>query len=64
MSTHPHRDRMKAAIKNAGILLILIFFILIFSPSISYSPPEYAEQTGFECKTCHRDGAGGNDNNH
>jgi hypothetical protein len=53
---------MKAAIKNAGILLILIFFILIFSPSISYSPPEYAEQTGFECKTCHRDGAGGNDN--
>jgi predicted heme/steroid binding protein len=39
--------------------LILIFLFLIFLPPFSHSTPEYAEQTGFECKTCHIDGAGG-----
>jgi predicted heme/steroid binding protein/uncharacterized membrane protein len=48
---------MHAISKNTFV--ILIFFILIFSPSISHPTPEYAEQTGFECQTCHIDGAGG-----
>jgi len=39
----------------------LIFLTLLFisSPSVSFATPEYAEQTGFECKTCHLDATGG-----
>jgi predicted heme/steroid binding protein/uncharacterized membrane protein len=40
-------------------LLILIFFILIFFPSLSPATPEYAEQTGFNCLTCHTEATGG-----
>jgi len=40
-------------------LLILIFLILIFSPFASYATPEYAEQTGIDCKICHIDATGG-----
>ena len=39
----------------------LIFLALLFfsSPSVSFATPEYAEQRGFECKTCHIDATGG-----
>jgi predicted heme/steroid binding protein/uncharacterized membrane protein len=33
--------------------------LIIASPSLSHATPEYAGQTGFECKTCHVDGTGG-----
>jgi predicted heme/steroid binding protein/uncharacterized membrane protein len=50
MMAHQHRV----------VLLILLFFILPFSPSVSHSTPEYAEQTGLECQKCHTDPSGGN----
>ena len=31
----------------------LIFLFFTFFPSVSQSTPEYAEQTGMDCKTCH-----------
>lgn len=40
-------------------LLILLSLFIIASPSLSHATPEYAGQTGFECKTCHVDGTGG-----
>jgi predicted heme/steroid binding protein len=40
-------------------LLILYLLLLIPLPSISFSTPEYAEQTGFNCQTCHIDATGG-----
>jgi predicted heme/steroid binding protein/uncharacterized membrane protein len=39
--------------------LILLSLFIIASPSLSHATPEYAGQTGFECKTCHVDGTGG-----
>jgi len=39
--------------------LIPIILILWTWPSVSFSLPEYAEQTGFECKVCHVDATGG-----
>jgi predicted heme/steroid binding protein/uncharacterized membrane protein len=40
-------------------LLIFLSLFVIASPSLSHATPEYAGQTGFECKTCHIDGTGG-----
>jgi len=40
-------------------LLILLSLLIIASPFLSHATPEYAGQTGFECKTCHVDGTGG-----
>jgi len=40
-------------------LWIFIFLLLILSPSIAESTPEYAVQTGLECQKCHADPAGG-----
>ena len=40
-------------------LLILLSLFIIASPSLCRANPEYAGQTGFECKTCHVDGTGG-----
>jgi len=40
-------------------LLIFLSLFVISSPSLCHATPEYAEQTGFECKTCHVDGTGG-----
>jgi predicted heme/steroid binding protein/uncharacterized membrane protein len=40
-------------------LLIFLSLFVIASPSLSHATPEYAGQTGFECKTCHVDGTGG-----
>lgn len=37
----------------------LFFLILLLLPSPSYTTPEYAEQTGFDCKTCHIETTGG-----
>lgn len=48
---------MKIFYKN--YLSILIFSLLILSPSFSHSTPEYAEQTGLDCLKCHTDPAGG-----
>jgi len=42
-----------------NLFWILIFLFLIALPSLSNSTPEYAEQTGFDCKVCHIDGTGG-----
>src|SRR3989304_7167594 len=39
---------------------LILFFLLIPSiPSLTHSTPEYAAQTGFECKVCHVDATGG-----
>jgi predicted heme/steroid binding protein/uncharacterized membrane protein len=38
--------------------ILLLTVLLCFSP-VSFATPEYARQTGFECKKCHRDTAGG-----
>jgi predicted heme/steroid binding protein len=46
-------------IPSGNYLLILIFLFTFTFPSFSHSTPEYAEQTGFDCKTCHIDGTGG-----
>ena len=48
---------MRDSFKNH--LLILIFLIPIFSPSLSYATPEYARQTGRDCKICHVEATGG-----
>jgi len=40
-------------------LSILMFLTLIFSPSFLHSTPEYAQQTGFECQSCHTEATGG-----
>ena len=40
-------------------LIILILLLSLFLPAMSLSTPEYAEQTGFNCKTCHVDFIGG-----
>jgi len=40
-------------------LLILILLFLFALPATSHSNPEYAKQTGFECKVCHVDATGG-----
>jgi len=41
------------------LFLILIFLFFATSPSLSYSTPEYAEQTGLNCLTCHTEATGG-----
>jgi len=40
-------------------LLISLLLMVIALPSLCLATPEYAGQTGFECKTCHVDGTGG-----
>src|SRR4030066_1884435 len=40
-------------------LLIFLSLFVISSSSLCHATPEYAEQTVFECKTCHVDGTGG-----
>jgi predicted heme/steroid binding protein len=39
--------------------LILSFLLIVLSPSLSHSNPEYAEETGFECQRCHEEITGG-----
>lgn len=39
--------------------VFVIFFIGLGCTSISFSFPEYAEQTGFDCKICHVEATGG-----
>lgn len=39
--------------------LCILFLFPIFLPTLSHSHPEYAEQTGFDCKICHIDPTGG-----
>ena len=46
-------------INSKNLFGVLIFLFLVALPSFSHATPEYAEQTGFECKTCHIDGVGG-----
>lgn len=48
---------MKSLSKN--YLWVPIFLILIFSPSLLFATPQYAEQTGLECQTCHIEATGG-----
>jgi predicted heme/steroid binding protein len=43
--------------KNHLLILGLVYLLLL--PSISFSTPEYAQQTGFECQTCHVEATGG-----
>jgi predicted heme/steroid binding protein/uncharacterized membrane protein len=38
---------------------IFILFLFTFFPALSHSTPEYAQQTGWECKTCHIDTTSG-----
>jgi predicted heme/steroid binding protein/uncharacterized membrane protein len=40
-------------------LLIFLSLWVMASPSLCPATPEYAGQTGFECKVCHVDGTGG-----
>lgn len=40
-------------------VLTLFFLSIICVPAVSHSNPEYAQQTGFECKVCHVDATGG-----
>jgi predicted heme/steroid binding protein/uncharacterized membrane protein len=40
-------------------LLIFLSLFVMALPSLCHATPEYAGQTGFECKTCHVDGTGG-----
>jgi predicted heme/steroid binding protein/uncharacterized membrane protein len=44
---------------SKNLYWILILFFLFSLPFLSHSTPEYAEQTGLECKTCHLDATGG-----
>ncbi len=44
---------------SKNLYLILTLLSLIALPSLSFSTPEYAEQTRFDCKGCHVDGTGG-----
>jgi predicted heme/steroid binding protein len=46
-------------INSKNLFGVLIFLFLVAFPSFSHATPEYAEQTGFECKICHIDGVGG-----
>jgi len=46
-------------INSKNLFGVLIFLFVIAYPPSSHSTPEYAEQTGFECKTCHIDATGG-----
>lgn len=41
------------------ILLFGPFFFSLLAPSLSFATPEYARQTGLECKECHIDTIGG-----
>lgn len=45
-------------IRNYPLLLILLLFSFL-SPSLSHSTPEYAGQTGRDCKICHVEATGG-----
>jgi predicted heme/steroid binding protein/uncharacterized membrane protein len=48
---------MHSILKNHFLALSLLF--LFFLPSLSFSTPEFAEQTGLECQKCHVDAMGG-----
>jgi predicted heme/steroid binding protein/uncharacterized membrane protein len=39
------------------LVILSLFFVAL--PSLCHATPEYAGQTGFECKSCHVDGTGG-----
>jgi len=41
------------------IFLIGPFYFSLLAPSLSYATPEYARQTGLECKECHIETIGG-----
>jgi predicted heme/steroid binding protein/uncharacterized membrane protein len=42
---------------NAAIVVYLLFFLLY--PALSFATPDYAQQTGLECKHCHVQPTGG-----
>ena len=44
---------------SKSYLYILIGSFFIIFPFVSYSTPEYAEQTGHDCKICHVEATGG-----
>lgn len=48
---------MKPLFDTLVSTLFLLFIICV--PGVSHSNPEYAQQTGFECKVCHVDAIGG-----
>jgi predicted heme/steroid binding protein len=48
---------MRDSFKNH--FLILFFLIPVLSPPLSYATPEYADQTGHDCKICHVEATGG-----
>lgn len=48
---------IKKSFKKYLLILIVLFPLIL--PSFSQSTPEYAEQTGFDCKICHLDVTGG-----
>jgi len=42
-----------------GLVTVIICFIIILQPLTALATPDYARQTGFECKYCHVDVIGG-----
>jgi predicted heme/steroid binding protein len=52
--TAPLRLMLHSIILFAGL-----FLFSLFSPSLTHATPEYARQTGLECKHCHVDPMGG-----
>lgn len=46
---------MKGVTSIAGFVLFSLFLL----PALSHATPEYARQTGFQCKECHVDAIGG-----
>ena len=55
--TMPRRLNKPYYFKNRFFIPMIL--ILLALPSDSFSLPEYAEQTGFECRVCHVDATGG-----
>jgi predicted heme/steroid binding protein/uncharacterized membrane protein len=50
--------RLRFALLSIAILIGPFYFSLL-TPSVSFATPEYARQTGLECKECHIDTTGG-----
>jgi predicted heme/steroid binding protein/uncharacterized membrane protein len=51
-------DRLRLALLSITLFISPSYFLLI-TPPLSFATPEYARQTGLECKECHIDTIGG-----
>ncbi len=50
---------MKSPLRSLDRLIIGVYLLIMFSPSVAFATPDYARQTGLACEQCHIEVIGG-----